>query len=81
MYASEPFVHVLPPGKYPATKHVSGTNFCNIGLAVDERVGRLVVVSAIDNLGKGLASAAVQCLNIMQGWPETTALEDVAIWP
>lgn len=80
-YDREPFVHVLPPGEYPATKHVTGTNFCNIGLTMDERAGRLVVVSAIDNLGKGLSAAAVQCLNIMYGWPETMALEDVAIWP
>jgi len=80
-YGEEPFVHVLSPGKLPATKHVTGTNFCNICLVVDERNQRLIVVSAIDNLGKGLSSAAVQCLNIARGWPETTALDDVAVWP
>jgi len=80
-YRDEPFVHVLPPAKYPATKHVTGTNFCRIGLTVDERAHRLIVVSAIDNLGKGLSGAAVQCLNVARGWPETTALDDVAVWP
>lgn len=80
-YAEEPFVHVLAPGEYPATKHVTGTNFCHIGLTVDDRLRRLIVVSAIDNLGKGLSSAAVQCLNVARGWPETTALDDVAVWP
>jgi N-acetyl-gamma-glutamyl-phosphate reductase len=80
-YANEPFVHLLPINNYPATKHVTGTNFCNIGLTVDQRCQRLIVVSAIDNLGKGLSGAAVQCLNVARGWPETTALDDVAVWP
>ncbi len=80
-YADEPFVHVLPLGKFPATKYATATNFCFIGVTIDERADRLIAVSAIDNLGKGLSSAAVQCLNVSRGWPETTALEAVAPWP
>ncbi len=80
-YAGEPFVRVLAPKQYPATKMATGTNLCFIGLTVHEETGRLIVVSAIDNLGKGLAGAAVQCLNVSQGWAETTALEAVAVWP
>ncbi len=80
-YADEPFVHVHPLGKLPATKHVSGTNRCDVGVALDERTGRLVAVSAVDNLIKGLAGAALQCLNLACGWEETTGLPLVAYWP
>jgi N-acetyl-gamma-glutamyl-phosphate reductase len=80
-YAGEPFVHLMPLGQFPASKYAAGTNHCFIGLTVDERTQRLIVVSAIDNLGKGLAGAAVQCLNVARGWPETTGLEGVAVWP
>jgi N-acetyl-gamma-glutamyl-phosphate reductase len=80
-YKSEPFITVLPWGKQPATKQVSGSNRCHIGLAVHEPAGLLIVTSVIDNLIKGLSGAAVQCLNLMQGWPETTALERPAMWP
>lgn len=80
-YDGEPFVRVLDAGSVPATKHVSGSNFCHIGLAIDETNGRLIVVSAIDNLIKGLAGAAVQCMNLMLGCDETTALERHPIWP
>lgn len=80
-YKSEPFVTVLPWGKQPATKQVSGSNRCHIGLAMDEPAGLLIVTSVIDNLIKGLSGAAVQCLNLMMGWPETTALERPALWP
>ncbi|MEA3403257.1 MAG: N-acetyl-gamma-glutamyl-phosphate reductase [Armatimonadota bacterium] len=80
-YAGEPFVRVLPAGSVPATKHVSGSNFCDIGLAVDADAGRLIAVSAIDNLVKGLSGAAVQCMNLMLGVDETAALSRYAIWP
>lgn len=73
-YADEPFVHVLPPGLFPRTADTAGTNTALIGLAVDERAGRVVVVSAIDNLGKGTAGAAIQSANIALGLPETTGL-------
>ncbi len=80
-YADEPFVKVLPAGVMPELKAVRGSNFCHIGLAVDARAGRLVVVSAIDNLIKGASGQAVQNMNIMFGLPETMGLEQGAIWP
>lgn len=80
-YAEEPFVRLLEPGDIPATKHVTGTNRCDIGIAMDERAGRLIVVSAVDNLIKGLSGAALQCINLACGWDETTALPVVAQWP
>jgi len=80
-YAEEPFVQVLPAGKLPRTKHVSGSNFCHIGLAEDVRTSRLVVVSAVDNLIKGLSGSACQCMNLMMGWDETTALDQPGMWP
>jgi N-acetyl-gamma-glutamyl-phosphate reductase len=80
-YAEEPFVTVLPSGKQPQTKAVSGSNRCHVGLVVEEGARLLIATSAIDNLVKGLSGAAVQCLNLMQGWPETTALERSALWP
>jgi N-acetyl-gamma-glutamyl-phosphate reductase len=80
-YHREPFITVLPWGQQPATKHVSGSNRCHIALALDEPAGMLIVTAVIDNLIKGLSGAAVQCLNLMQGWPETTALERPAMWP
>ena len=80
-YAGEPFVRVLDAGQLPATKHVTGTNFCDIGLAIDEAAGRLIAVSAIDNLIKGLSGAAVQCMNLMIGAEETTGLTRYAYWP
>ncbi len=73
-YAEEPFVRLCPPGVWPAVNDVKGTNFCDIGWAVDEANQHLVISSAIDNLGKGAAGQAVQCMNIRLGLPETTGL-------
>jgi N-acetyl-gamma-glutamyl-phosphate reductase len=73
-YSNAPFVVVLDAGEYPATKNVLGSNFCHIGLKVDPRTGRVVVLSAIDNLVKGMAGQAVQNMNLMCGFDETTAL-------
>ena len=73
-YADEKFVRVLPAGEYPATAATVGANTCLIGLTVDEHAGRVVVVSAIDNLVKGTAGAAIQSLNIALGLPEDTGL-------
>lgn len=73
-YADEPFVHVLPAGQFPRTADTVGANTALIGLAVDEAAGRVVVVSAIDNLVKGTAGAAIQSANIALGLPETTGL-------
>jgi len=80
-YDGEPFVRVLPAGSVPSTSHVRGSNFCDIGIVVDSRTGRVVVVSAIDNLVKGAAGQAVQNLNIMYGFPETLGLEGLPLFP
>jgi N-acetyl-gamma-glutamyl-phosphate reductase len=73
-YANEPFVQVLPLGQFPRTADTLGANTCLIGLAVDAAVGRVVVVSALDNLVKGTAGAAIQSANIALGIPEATGL-------
>ena len=80
-YRDEPFVRVCQAGKFPTTKQVTGTNFCDVGVTFDGRSGRAIAVSAVCNLGKGLSAAAVQCMNLMFGLPETTGLMGVAIWP
>jgi len=73
-YANEPFVHVLPAGQFPRSGDTTGANTALIGLAVDERAGRVVAISAIDNLVKGTAGAAIQSANIALGLAETTGL-------
>jgi len=73
-YADEPFVHVLPAGQFPRSGDTIGANTALVGLAVDERAGRVVVISAIDNLVKGTAGAAIQSANIALGLPEATGL-------
>lgn len=73
-YADEPFVHVLPAGVFPRSGDTTGANTCLIGVAVDENAGRVVVVSAIDNLVKGTAGAAIQSANIALGFPEALGL-------
>ena len=80
-YGDEPFVHLLPVGQWPTTGAVLGANTVLLQLAVDEAAGRLVVVAAIDNLTKGTAGAAVQCLNLALGLPETTGLSTVGLAP
>lgn len=74
-YRNEGFVRILPEGKLPETKFVAGSNFIDIGIVVDKRLNRAVILSAVDNLGKGAAGQAVQDLNIMCGFDEMTALE------
>ena len=76
-YAQCPFVRLLGPGGHPDTKNVTGTNFIDIGWHPDPRTGRLLVLSAEDNLGKGAASQAVQSMNLMAGFPETSGLQMV----
>jgi N-acetyl-gamma-glutamyl-phosphate reductase len=78
-YQNEPFVRVteLPPH----TKHTWGNNLCLVYPTIDERTGRLIVISAIDNLVKGAAGQAIQNMNLMLGLPETTGLEAIAIYP
>lgn len=73
-YADEPFVHVLPEGRMPRTGDVLGSNTALIGLAVDESAGRVVTITALDNLVKGTAGAAIQSANIALGLDETSGL-------
>jgi N-acetyl-gamma-glutamyl-phosphate reductase len=80
-YDGEPFVRVLPEGTFPSTAHVRGSNFCDIGICVDQRTGRVLVVSAIDNLVKGASGQAVQNMNLMCGLPETLGLDFLPIFP
>lgn len=80
-YRSSPFVKVLPNGVYPQTKWAAGTNLCYIGVAVDNRTDRVIVMSAIDNLIKGQSGQAVQCLNLLMGWEETLGLPTLAFYP
>jgi N-acetyl-gamma-glutamyl-phosphate reductase len=80
-YAEEPFVHVLPAGRWPQTQAVAGSNAVHLQVTVDEAAGRLVAVGAVDNLAKGTAGAALQCLNLALGLPETTGLSTVGVAP
>jgi N-acetyl-gamma-glutamyl-phosphate reductase len=80
-YASSPFVRVVEEGVIPATQHVRGSNYCHIGVFADRIPGRAIVVSAIDNLVKGSAGQAVQNFNVMHGLDETTALEQLPLFP
>ncbi|MEN9276046.1 MAG: Asd/ArgC dimerization domain-containing protein, partial [Gloeomargarita sp. GMQP_bins_5] len=80
-YRGKPWVRVLPPGVYPQTKWATGTNMCYIGLELDSHTDRVVVMSTIDNLLKGQAGQAVQCLNISRGWPETLGLPQLSFYP
>lgn len=73
-YAHKPFVRLLGDKKLPDTKHVTGTNFIEIAWRGDPRTGRLIIMSAIDNLSKGASGQAVQCFNIMSGFDEATGL-------
>ncbi|MBI4654746.1 MAG: N-acetyl-gamma-glutamyl-phosphate reductase [Nitrospirae bacterium] len=80
-YEKEPFVRVLKEGAYPNTKAVKGTNFCDISVFVDKRKNSLIIVSAIDNLLKGASGQAVQNMNIMYGFDETTGLKNISHYP
>ena len=80
-YANEPFVHVLPEGRWPHTAATAGSNSCHLQATVDVDSGRIVVVSALDNLGKGASGQAVQCANLMSGLPETTGLSVFGVAP
>jgi N-acetyl-gamma-glutamyl-phosphate reductase len=80
-YAGEPFVHVLPYGQMPQTRHVRGSNMTFIGVTHDRIAGRAILCSALDNLVKGAAGQAVQNMNLMLGLPEAAGLEQVALFP
>jgi N-acetyl-gamma-glutamyl-phosphate reductase len=80
-YMKEPFVHVLPFGQTPQTRHIRGSNMTFIGVAKDRQPGRAIVISALDNLVKGASGQAVQNMNLVLGYPETMGLEQVALFP
>jgi N-acetyl-gamma-glutamyl-phosphate reductase len=78
-YKDAPFVHIADSA--PATKQVMGTNYCVIHPSINLSTGAIVVAGALDNLGKGAAGSLVQCLNIMQGMPETLGLQQLPLFP
>jgi N-acetyl-gamma-glutamyl-phosphate reductase len=80
-YANEHFVHLLPEGEFPRTADTLGANTALIGLAVDEVAGRVVTITAIDNLVKGTAGAAIQSANIALGFPEDLGLTTNGVAP
>jgi N-acetyl-gamma-glutamyl-phosphate reductase len=80
-YSGEPFVCVLPEGRWPTTAAVAGSNGVHLQAAADPRTGRVTVVAAIDNLGKGAAGQAIQNANLMLGLPETAGLSAIGVAP
>jgi len=80
-YRDEPFVHVAKKGVLPQTQNVRGSNYVQIGVFADRIEGRAIVIATLDNLVKGSAGQAIQNMNLMLGWPETTGLEQIALFP
>ncbi|WP_379137985.1 N-acetyl-gamma-glutamyl-phosphate reductase [Paenibacillus sp. sgz500958] len=80
-YTGRPYVRIRNAGIVPATKEVSGSNYCDIGFAADARTGRVTIVSVIDNIVKGAAGQAIQNLNLMMGWEETLGLGYTPVYP
>ncbi|SDM84455.1 N-acetyl-gamma-glutamyl-phosphate reductase [Streptomyces wuyuanensis] len=80
-YADEPFVRLLPEGQWPATASVQGSNAVQVQVALDATAGRIIAISAIDNLAKGTAGGAVQSMNIALGLDETTGLSTIGVAP
>ena len=80
-YKSEPFVHLLAEGQTPQTRHVRGSNHCQIGIFADRTPNSAVIVSVIDNLTKGSSGQAIQNYNLTQGWDETLGLTGVGVFP
>jgi N-acetyl-gamma-glutamyl-phosphate reductase len=80
-YKDEPFVRALEKGSFPETRNVYGSNYCDIGIKIDNRTNRIIIISAIDNLVKGASGQAVQNMNIMYGFKETLGLESPGITP
>jgi len=81
IYRQHPFIRIRPENTFPSIKEVAGSNYCDIGLHVDNRTGRLTIIAVIDNLMKGAAGQAVQNANIMSGFEETTGLDFVPMYP
>ena len=80
-YRDQPFVRLQPPGTWPSTQQVRGSNYCDLGFKVDRERGRVIVVSAIDNLTRGAAGLAVYNFNLMMGFPETLGLDLAPLAP
>ena len=84
-YRDEPFVRVVKEKagiyRYPEPKILAGSNYADVGFELDEKGGRVVAFCALDNLMKGAAGTAVQCMNLMMGWEETTALSFPGLHP
>ena len=80
-YADEPFVRLLPEGSWPATSSTLGSNVAALQVTVDPDARRLIVVAAIDNLTKGTAGGAIQCMNLAMGLPETSGLPTTGVAP
>jgi N-acetyl-gamma-glutamyl-phosphate reductase len=80
-FGDEPFIQLLPEGQWPATASVYGSNAVHIQVAHDEAAGRIIAISALDNLTKGTAGGAVQSMNIALGFPEDTGLSTIGVAP
>jgi len=80
-YGAENFVHLLDEGQVPQTRHVRGSNHCQIGIFADRTPNSAVIVSVIDNLTKGSSGQAIQNYNAVQGWDETLGLQSVGVFP
>jgi N-acetyl-gamma-glutamyl-phosphate reductase len=80
-YEKEPFVHVLPFGQTPQTRHVRGSNMTFIGVVADRIEGRAILVSVLDNMTKGASGQAVQNMNVMLGFAEGSGIDQPAMFP
>ncbi|RLL44948.1 N-acetyl-gamma-glutamyl-phosphate reductase [Oceanobacillus piezotolerans] len=80
-YEGHPFIRIREEGIFPTTKEVAGSNYCDIGICVDERTNQLIIASAIDNLVKGASGQAIQNANLMNGWEEGHGLGFVPVYP
>ncbi|MFC4024592.1 N-acetyl-gamma-glutamyl-phosphate reductase [Oceanobacillus longus] len=80
-YENHPFVRVREEGSFPTTKDVYASNYCDIGIHVDQRSNRIIIASVIDNLVKGAAGQAIQNVNLMNGWEETHGLHTIPVYP
>ncbi len=80
-YRNEPFVRLLEEDSFPATQYVRGSNFCDISYKIDATTNRIIVMSTIDNIVKGASGQAVQNMNLMSGFEETTGLTTIPLFP
>ncbi len=80
-YNGEPFIRILPENSFPSTAHVRGSNFCDIGIKVNEKKNTAIIISAIDNLVKGASGAAIQNMNVMFGFEETLGISHAPMFP